>query len=89
MSEKLRVLYFSATWCGPCKIFKPAFNEVVGQYNDIDVQMIDIDETPLLAQEYLVSSIPTVVMLKGDEQIFRQAGIMAKTQLKNLIENNK
>ena len=89
MSEKLRVLYFSAPWCGPCKIFKPAFNEIVDQYDDIDVQRIDVDDTPIFAQEYLITSIPTVIMMKGEEQVFRQSGVITKTQLKNLIDNNK
>jgi len=87
--SNLKVMYFSAPWCGPCKVFKPAFNEVVDQYDDIDVQRIDIDDTPIFAQEYLITSIPTIIIMKGEEKIFRQSGVMSKLELKNLIDANR
>ena len=88
MSEKLKVLYFSAPWCGPCRMFGPAFNEVVSQFDDIDVQKINIDEDQELARGYSVTSIPTVMLMKGGTIVFRQAGVMPKNQLKDLIETH-
>ena len=87
--SQLKIMYFSAPWCGPCKMFGPAFDEVVSEFTDIDVQKINIDETPEIAREHTVTSIPTVIITKGDEQIFRQTGVIGKNWLKNLIENNK
>ena len=53
--------YFSATWCGPCKSFKPVMNEIASEGHS--VQFIDVDESPDLAQQYNVRSVPTVVIL--------------------------
>lgn len=89
MSEQLQVLYFSAPWCGPCKMFGPAFDEVVSQFNDIEVHKINIDDKPATARGYNVTSIPTVMLLKGSTIMFRNNGVMPKNQLKDLIETHK
>ena len=51
--------YFSATWCGPCKTFKPVMNEIAGEGHS--VQFIDIDLQQDLAAKYNVRSVPTTV----------------------------
>ena len=89
MSEKLQVLYFSAPWCGPCRMFGPAFNEVVAEFDDIDIQKINIDEDQEAAVNYNVTSIPTVILMKGSSILFRHKGVMLKNQLKDLIQTNK
>ena len=50
--------YFSATWCGPCKTFKPVMNEIAGE--GYSVQFIDIDQSSSAAEQYNVRSVPTV-----------------------------
>lgn len=89
MSQKLQILYFSAPWCAPCRAFKPAFNEVVADYkDDIDVVHIDIDENQDAAIEHNVTSIPTILLIKGDT-VHREKGIMSKVYFKDLIEKYK
>lgn len=87
--SKLKIMYFSAPWCGPCRMFGPMFDEVVSAFTDIDVQKINVDETPDLSRENMVTSIPTVIITKDDEQIMRKAGVMSRTELTNVIEKNK
>jgi thioredoxin 1 len=87
--HKLEVLYFSAPWCGPCKMFGPAFDEVVAEFTDIDVKKINIDEDLEASRKYEVMSIPTVVLEKDGVQVFRTKGVMPKTHLKDLIEMHK
>lgn len=89
MNNKLQVMYFSAPWCGPCRAFGPAFNEVVAEFDDIDVQKINIDEDQKAAVNYNVTSIPTVILMKGNTIVFRNKGVMPKNQLKELIETHK
>ena len=55
--------YFGATWCGPCKTFKPVMNEVAGEGHS--VQFIDIDRQQDLAAKYNVRSVPTVIIEEG------------------------
>lgn len=87
--SKLKVMYFSAPWCGPCKAFKPVFNEVVAEFNDIDIQHVDVDEESQLAAEHAIRSIPTVIFKKGDVEIFRHTGVMPKNHLEALIKTHK
>ena len=49
--------YFSATWCGPCKVFKPIMKELSDE--GYDIQFIDGDENPKLANKYNIRSVPT------------------------------
>lgn len=90
MSDKLKVMYFSAAWCGPCRVYKPAFIEVTDKYKDeIDVQMVDADAEPQLLTDHAVRSIPTTIMFKDGKEVFRQVSIIAKKDLEEVINKNK
>ena len=58
----MKYLYFSAPWCGPCKMFGPTVMERVST-KGINVQKINVDENQDLAMQYSVRSIPTVVLV--------------------------
>jgi len=88
--SKLKVMYFSAPWCGPCRVYKPVFIEVTNKYNDeIDIQMVDVDEEPQLATDHAVRSIPTTIMFKDDKEVFRQVSVIPASTLISTIENHK
>ena len=71
--------YFSATWCGPCKTFKPIVQEVVSEgYN---IEYIDIDSNQDTAVEYGVRSVPTVVILQNGTEVDRLVGSVPKQVL--------
>ena len=68
--------YFSATWCGPCKAFKPVINEIAGE--GYSIQFIDIDQQQDLAAKYNVRSVPTVVIEENGVEVDRFVGGQAK-----------
>ena len=68
--------YFSATWCGPCKTFKPVMNEVAGAGHS--VQFIDIDSEEPMAREYNVRSVPTVIIEEAGVEVKRFVGSQSK-----------
>jgi thioredoxin 1 len=70
------IKYFSATWCGPCKTFKPVMNEVAGEGHS--VQFIDIDRQQDLAAKYNVRSVPTVIIEEGGVEVDRVVGMQTK-----------
>ncbi len=75
--------YFSATWCGPCKTFKPVMNEISGEGHS--VEFIDIDQSQDLAQKYNVRSVPTVVVEENGVEIDRIIGAVSKKQIVNKL----
>lgn len=64
--DKLVVVDFYATWCGPCKMIAPKLSELSSQYEDKAVVLkVDVDECEDIAVEYNVSSMPTFVFIKN------------------------
>jgi thioredoxin 1 len=85
---KKTVLKFYATWCGPCKIYEPIFEETAKNslYTDIYFATIDIDQNPDLSIEYEIQSIPTTLFLKNEEVVARKVGVLDKTEIADAIE---
>lgn len=72
--DALTVLDFNATWCGPCKQFAPAFEEVAAKYPDVDFVSVDVDVNPATAQAFGIQGVPTVVLLKPDGSMKQYVG---------------
>jgi thioredoxin 1 len=64
-----QVIYFGAEWCGPCKSIKPQL-----QAANLPIRYIDVDKSPQMAGDYLVRSIPTVVLVENGEVSKRVVG---------------
>lgn len=63
------IIMFGATWCGPCKTFKPKFQNISEKNDDIVFAYCDVEETNALATELEIQSVPTVVsFFKGIEE---------------------
>ena len=71
--------YFSATWCGPCKVFKPVMNEIAGE--GYHVEFIDIDNLSDLANKYNVRSVPTTIIEENGIEVDRIIGSVSKQQV--------
>ena len=71
--------YFSATWCGPCKSFKPVMNEIASE--GYSVQFIDIDQSPNMATQFSVMSVPTVIIEENGIEVDRFVGSIPKQQV--------
>lgn len=71
--EELKIVRFHAEWCGPCKALAPALKEVAKGYGvevvDVDVE-VDIDTK----DKHGIMSVPTVLLMKGDEVLDRISG---------------
>ncbi len=87
-SKKLVVVDFWATWCGPCQMMKPVFKELSSEMKDVSFGSVEVDQSPAIAQQYDVRSIPTFILFKGGNVVDDKMGGMSKDQLKDWIESN-
>jgi thioredoxin len=68
------VVKFFAEWCGPCKLYAPAFERVASQHPEANFCELDIDQAPAIRESYAVQSVPTTIIIKDGEEIGRLPG---------------
>ena len=75
-----KILYFSAAWCGPCKMLGPIMESLSGQIN---YEKIDVDSNQELSIKYGVRNIPTLVLVENEEAVRKLTGLQQKDQILN------
>ncbi|EGW33706.1 uncharacterized protein SPAPADRAFT_54012 [Spathaspora passalidarum NRRL Y-27907] len=85
--EGLVVVDFFATWCGPCKMIAPLLDKFSSEYPQVKFLKVDVDQFGSIAQEYEVTSMPTIIFFKNGQQIQRVIGANPAA-LKNAIATN-
>ena len=86
-SEQLTLVDFFATWCGPCKMMHPVLEQLKDELGEsIRIIKIDVDKNNNLAMNYRVQSVPTLMLFRKGEMLWRQSGALQLSALKNVIE---
>lgn len=96
MSEKFKDLIFSnqptlvdfyATWCGPCQRMHPILEEVKARVGDkARIIKIDVDQNQALSVAYQIQSVPTLMLFKGGQMLWRKPGVQSASSLVSAIE---
>ena len=88
-NSDIAVVDFSAVWCGPCKMVAPVLEEVSEELSDVNFFNIDVDKNMELAQEYKITNIPAILVLKKGEVVNSQIGFAPKDKLIEVINSSK
>jgi len=87
--NKAVLVDFSAEWCGPCKMQAPILKEVAGEMKGkLRIIKIDVDKNPAIAAQYQVRGVPTLILFRKGEAIWRQSGVASKPQLIQIIKQH-
>lgn len=77
---------FWAAWCGPCKMLAPILDEVNAEIgDDVKIVKVDVEENPVIAEEYGIMSIPSLLLFVDGELKAKTAGFMPKEDLIDFI----
>lgn len=82
-SEKPVLVDFFATWCGPCRMFAPTFDEFAGDHDEIACVKIDVDQNGEIARRYDIMSIPTIILFKNGEPVKKNVGTLDLEELED------
>ncbi|KAB1071376.1 thioredoxin [Tamlana haliotis] len=87
--DKPVLIDFFATWCGPCKTLGPILKEVKDTLGEnVSIVKIDVDKNQELATKYQVRGVPTMLLFKNGKQVWRQSGVLQKSEILNVISSN-
>lgn len=84
--DKLVIIDFWATWCGPCKMLSPIIEELDKEMSEVKFCKVNVDEEPELSKEFGVMSIPMLVFISDDTAVETLIGYRTKEELKAKIE---
>ncbi|MBR2830792.1 thioredoxin [Candidatus Saccharibacteria bacterium] len=86
IGEGVVLVDFNADWCGPCQMMKPVVEEFAKLHGDVKVVSVNVDDEEELSEQYEVSTIPCLVMMKDGAEVAREIGVMPPKKLEKMLE---
>ncbi len=81
--NKTLLVDFFATWCGPCKMFAPTFDEFAGEHGEVECIKVDVDQNGEIAKRYGIMSIPTLILFKEGAEVKKNVGTLDYEELED------
>lgn len=89
-SETPVLVDFFATWCGPCQMLSPILKQVKDSLGSkVSIIKIDVDKNQLIASQFQVRGVPTLILFQNGKQLWRQSGVLSKEDLIQIISEKR
>ena len=87
-ADRLVLVDFFATWCGPCKAMHPVLEQLKAQLGDrLRIIKVDVDKHQQTAAQYNVQAVPTLALFRSGQLLWRQSGALPLNQLQAVVES--
>ena len=88
-SNPLALVDFHATWCGPCKMLAPILIQAKEVLQDaVKIIKIDVDKNPAMASKYEVRGVPTMILFKNGQPVWRQSGVLQAQAIVHTVQSH-
>jgi thioredoxin 1 len=85
-SDKLVLVDFFATWCQPCKMMHPILEQLKqGLGDSVRIIKIDVDKQGATAGQHNIQSVPTLMLFRSGQSLWRQSGVLSLAELRNIV----
>ena len=85
-TDKPVLVDFYADWCAPCRAMKPVLEDLKAQMGeDLSIFKIDVDKNQMIAERYAIKSIPTLILFKNGEPVWRKSGMASSVELQKAV----
>ncbi|MEY3744513.1 MAG: hypothetical protein RLZ48_191, partial [Actinomycetota bacterium] len=85
LAPGITIIDFWADWCGPCKAFAPVYEQSSEAHPDVVFAKVDTEAEQMIAAEFDIRSIPTIMIFRDGIPLFRQAGALPGHALEDVI----
>ena len=85
--NSLIIMFFHATWCGPCRVLTKTIENMKGEYDDVMIAHVDVEDSDTMAMKFSIRSVPTLLFTKNGYILDRTTGAIGSHAIREKIND--